>query len=117
MGKELMMEVGLLSNIFVTRTIKCAWCAFKNVANVVSFLCKSLFERPKTSYIGHCKPIKRIFWFIGIDDVDHNTTHTCDPIYGTQKLHSICAFNQYDVTKLMIIKLACFCYFYMERQC
>jgi hypothetical protein len=56
----------------------------RNVANIVSFLCKSLFERPKTSYTGHHKPIKRIFWFIGINDVDKNTAHDCDPIHDTQ---------------------------------
>ncbi len=74
----------------------------QNVADVVSFLNKSLFKRPKTSYTGHCKPIKKIFWFIGIDDVYWNIAHACDPISGTQKLHSICALNQYDDTKLMV---------------
>jgi hypothetical protein len=75
-----------------------------------------LFERPKTSYTSHCKSIKRIFWLIGICDVDWNIAHACDLVPSTQKLHSICALNQYDVTKLMVRELACFCCFYMERQ-
>jgi len=89
----------------------------QNVAYAVSFLHKSLFERPETSYIGRRKPIKRIFWLIGIDDVDWNIAHACDPIPGTPKLHSICALNQYDVIKLMVKELACFCCFCMETQC
>ncbi len=28
----------------------------------------------------------------------------------------MCALNQYDVIKLMVRKLACFCCFYMEKQ-
>ncbi len=83
----------------------------RNATDVVSCVHKSLFEKPKTFYIGHRKLIKRIFWLIGIDDVDHNTSHVCDPIHGTQKLHSICASNQYDVIKIMVKELACFCCF------
>jgi len=89
----------------------------QNAADIVSFLCKSLFQRLETFYTGHHKPIKRIFWFIGIDDVDQNTAHPCDPILGTYKLHSICALIQYDVIKLMVRELACFCCFCVERQC
>jgi hypothetical protein len=73
----------------------------QNLGDIVNFICKSLFERLKTFYIGHHKPIKRIFLFIGVDDVDWNTTHAFDPILGTQNLHSIYALNQYDVIKLI----------------
>jgi hypothetical protein len=45
-------------------------CLYKNVVDVVSFLHKRLFERPKTSYTRHHKPIKRMFWLLGVDDVD-----------------------------------------------
>jgi hypothetical protein len=60
--------------------------------------------------------MKRLFWLVGVDDIDQNITYACDPIPGTPKMHSVCAMNQYDVTTLMIKNLACFCCFCMVRE-
>ncbi len=88
----------------------------QNVSNVVSFLRERLSKRPETFYIRCYKLLKRLFWFVGVDDVDRSTTYACDPILGTQKMHSIYALNQHNVIKLMIKNLACFCCFCMEKE-
>jgi hypothetical protein len=46
-----------------------------------------------------------MFWLLGVDDVDWNTAYACDPIPSTQKMHFVCALNQYDVTKLIKLSM------------
>jgi hypothetical protein len=70
-GKKAHDGVGAIIKWFLQqKQLNAHGVPLQNVADVKNFLRKSLFERPKTSYTGHRKPIKRMFWFIGIDDVD-----------------------------------------------
>lgn len=64
-------------------------------ADVVQFLKENLAERPESSYTGARKPMKRMFWHIGANDVKHkDEAHDCDVVQGTRKIHSIRAANK-----------------------
>lgn len=70
----------------------------QNVEEVVTFLRKDLSDRPKTSYVGARKPIKRLFWHIKLDDViQNNSSCNCDLVKGSMKLHSIFASNKHNL--------------------
>ena len=85
-------------------------------ADVVQFLKENLAERPESSYTGARKPMKRMFWHIGANDVKHkDEAHDCDVVQGTRKIHSIRAANKTNLTQLLVKNLACFCCFCMQK--
>ncbi len=72
----------------------------QNAEEVVTFLRKHLFDRPKTSYVSVRKPIKGLFWHIKLDHViQKNSSCNCDLVKGCMKLHSIFAYNKHNLTQ------------------
>lgn len=51
----------------------------------------------------------RYFHHVRLQDVDRGNSHSCDPIPGSSKLHSIFAPDEHDPTKLLLRQLSCFC--------
>ena len=48
------------------------------------------------------------------DDVDRVNRYACEPIKGSQDLHSIRFVGVMDVNKIMKKSLSCFCYFCVD---
>jgi hypothetical protein len=81
----------------------------QNAEDVFNFLRANLFECFKSSYIGKNKPIRRMFWHVKFDDVDHCLfSFACDIVEGTMKIHCICAINKHVLTQPLVKLLACF---------
>jgi hypothetical protein len=89
----------------------------QNVKEVVGFLHKHLSKRLETSFTGVRKPLQRVFWLVKVDEVWQNSSSfNCDLIKETMKLHSICVTNKNNLTTLMVMDLAFFRSYYLERQ-
>jgi hypothetical protein len=86
----------------------------QNVEEVVAFLCKCLFECPKSSYSCSMKPF-HITLACKAKDVDRESLlFIYDPIKGIMKIHSICVAKKNNLLQMLVKDLACFFEFCLD---
>ncbi len=87
----------------------------QNAKEVVEFLYDRLSNRPQSSYFGSMKCFCRIFWDVKTENVDGvSMLFICDPMKGTMKIHSICAFIDKTLLQLFVKDLTCFSEFCLD---
>jgi hypothetical protein len=65
-------------------------------------------QAPNTYEGVHGSSINHHFWNVKSVDVDKSSTHLCDRILGSQKLHSIFGFSSTNPIMLLVRFLSCF---------
>ena len=78
----------------------------KCAANVVSFL-NATFQPPRDQ--SHKCNTQRVFWLIGIDDVQCNLQWDCERIVGSHSFHCTDGYSKDNRCTVRFWTLSCFC--------